>query len=55
MRNDKLRKRIIYLLAISYAKKEENLIRIYEKSDDINLLLNLLEDNKLEEYLEKID
>jgi len=48
MGNNILRKRIIRLLAISYARNETELWVAYEKIGNLEKLLNLLENNELD-------
>lgn len=48
MRNEILRKRIILLIATSYALKDDDLWNVYEKLGDLEKLLNLLENNELD-------
>ena len=47
MQNNKLRKRLICVIAMSYAWNPENLWAVYGNIGDIEKLLNLLENNKL--------
>ena len=51
MQNEILRKRIITLIAMSYAINFEDLWICYKKLNDINKLLNLLETDKIQEIL----
>ena len=53
VQNEILRKRIITLIAMSYAINFEDLWGCYKKLNDINKLLNLLETNKLNKYLKE--
>lgn len=45
-----LRKRIICLIAMSYSIDEEELWKNYGRINNVELLLNLLETNKLDEF-----
>jgi len=49
-----LRKRVIRLIATSYAMNEDELWAIYEKLENIEKLLNMLETNKLQQIIKEI-
>lgn len=49
-----LRKRIIQLIAMSYAMKFEDVWKVYEKIENLEIILNSLETNKLQEILREI-
>ena len=49
MKNLLLRQRIVRLISMSYALSEDYLWKCYEKIENIEKLLNLLEDNRLQE------
>ena len=53
MQNDILRKRICRLIGMSYSLSEQEIWNAYLKVGNLDLLLNLLETNKLEEYLKE--
>ena len=53
MQNEILRKRVCRLIGTSYALSEEDVWNAYLKVGSLDLLLNLLESNKLEEFLRK--
>lgn len=44
-----LRKRIIQLIAISYAMKVDDVWKAYEKLENLEILLNLIETNNLQD------
>jgi len=47
-----LRKRIITLIAMSYAIKEEHLWRAYEKLGNLEKIVTMLENNQLQDILQ---
>ena len=54
MRNEILRKRIIHLIAMSYALKTDDLWNIYERLGNLEKLLNLLETDTLQQIMKEI-
>lgn len=53
MRNETLRKRLIQAMAISYAVSVDKLLQVYQKVENLEKLLNLLETNELEKFLQQ--
>ena len=53
MQNEILRKRVCRLIASCYALSEDEIWNYYVRIGSLDLLLNLLEINKLDEYLNK--
>ena len=54
MQNEILRKRIITLIAMSYAMNPEYVWNAYKKLNDLEKLLNLLETNQLQQILNEL-
>ena len=54
MQNEILRKRVCRLIGMSYSLSENDVWNAYLKVGSLDLLLNLLEANKLDEFLRKL-
>jgi len=55
MQNEILRKRVCRLIGMSYSLSEEETWTYYVRIGSLDLLLNLLETNKLNEFLRNIN
>lgn len=49
--NEILRRRIVKMMALSYALSEEKVWEAYKRVNSIDIILNLLEINKLQDIL----
>ena len=53
MQNEILRKRVCRLIGMSYSLSEDEIWNYYMRVGSLDLLLNLLETNKLDEFVSK--
>ncbi|MHA1832310.1 MAG: hypothetical protein ACTSWR_12310 [Candidatus Helarchaeota archaeon] len=55
MKNEVLRRRITNAMAVSYTMNPEDIWSAYQRLNDLEKVLNLLETNKLQEILKELN